>query len=423
MIVEIDLGVLKFELEECSIDKLDQALDVAIKRRQRAVFKEYMEREDARLVKENRTCPKCGQAMSINSRQTRRMGILAGPVTIYRRRLRCRVCGLERYPLDEKWTRSRRHTLPVIERALYLATDTSYEKAAAALKKLTGAEMSHGQIQMLAKEEGAQAGRELDKQAHDLFGLGLDPGEIIKRGKDDTIIIAVDGGMIPDRATKDDFEAKVGVIYGIKAQVSKGRMALVDRVAYASLEDGFRFGQKLFCLARRHGVLSAGRALLIGDGAAWIRHLAADFFPQAVYLLDLFHLKRRINQVLNTDQDEALACAIVEACQKGEPRRALSLLHGYHAQTPEHAEELRKLQGYIYTNREGIANYARSDLFGSGAVEKAVDILISRRFKMRGMSWLKGGAKGMLALRLLRFNGQWDAYWKQRMEQIQTCVA
>lgn len=164
--------------------------------------------------------------------------------------------------------------------------------------------------------------------------------------------------------------------------------------------------------------MSAGRVLAIGDGAAWIRNLVADMFPQATYLLDLFHLKRRVSQVLNSDEDERLRQAVYEACQRGQPSEALSCLSTYKAQTTEKAEELRKLKGYIHVNRVGISNYARSDLFGSGAVEKAVDVLVSRRFKTRGMSWLRPGASGMLALRLLRFNGQWDSYWERRLEGL-----
>ena len=403
---------------------MDECLDEAIRERQRQAFTEFMEKEDARLTQKMRLCPKCGQMMKINGRLPRRMGILSGAVTIRRRRLRCPSCAAERYPLDERWTLSRRHTLPVIERALYLATDTSYEKASTMLEKLTGARMSHGQIQTLAKEEGERARRDLNKVAHDLFGLGLDPGEVVKRTKDDTLVIAVDGGLVPDRANKGDFEAKVGVIYGVKAEISKNRTVLLDRVAYAGIENAYLFGQKLFCLARQHGVLSAGRLLLIGDGAAWIRHLAADFFPQAVYLLDLFHLKRKISQTFTAEEDVGLKEALIEACQRGQPEQALFMIRGYIPQTPEHAEYVRKLKGYIHQNREGIRNYARSDLLGSGAVEKAVDLLISRRFKLRGMSWLKGGARGMLALRLLRFNRLWDVYWRDRLAEVaQPCAA
>lgn len=420
MIAKINLGVLKFDLDECSIDKLDKRLDEEIRKKQREAFKKYMEKQDELLTEKNINCPCCRRKMSIKGKQPLKIDMLAGTVTIRRRRLSCLSCGAKQYPFDKHWQTSRKHTLPAVENALYLATDLSYKKASSTLHKLTGAKISHGQIQALAKEEGALAQKELEKNASDLFNLGLDPGEVVKRTKDDTLIIAIDGGNIANRATKSDFEAKVGVIYGIKAKVSKNRFALVDRVGYASLENSFKFGQKLFCLARRHGVMSAGRVLAIGDGAAWIRNLVADMFPRSIYLLDLFHLKRRVSQVLNSDEDESLRQAVYEACQRGQPDRALSYLSTYIALTPEKEEELRKLKGYIYANRVGISNYARSDLFGSGAVEKAVDVLVSRRFKTRGMSWLKPGAAGMLALRLLRFNGEWDNFWKRRFDGLCT---
>jgi len=109
---------------------------------------------------------------------------------------------------------------------------------------------------------------------------------------------------------------------------------------------------------------------------------------------------------------------VTDVCCRGRPDQALELLEKYRALTEEKAEEVRKLMTYIRSNRAGISNYARSDLFGSGAVEKAVDLLVSRRFKNRGMSWFRPGAAGMLALRLLRFNGEWDNHWNWRM---QTC--
>ncbi len=415
MIIEIELGVLRLEVDDLSIAALDATLDGAMRQKQREAFVSCLEKQDV-LDKATRACPDCGAQMVSLGFIQRKLGMLAGSVVLSRRRLKCPDCGAKRYPLDELIGVCGKHTLSVIERALYLATELSYHKASLTLKKLTGADISHGQIQAMAKKEGALVGLELKKAADDLFGLGLDPGEVVPRTKDDTIVIAIDGGNIPDRPTKSDFEAKVGVIYGLKAQVSKNRVSLVDRVAYASLEDAFGFGQRLFCLARQHGVLSAGRVLAIGDGAAWIRHLVKDFFPGAVYLLDLFHLKRRLKGVLNSDEDLLLYEAICQACQRGHPDEALSLLNRYRPFTEEQVERLRKLKGYIRSNRAGISNYSRSDLFGSGAVEKAVDLLVSRRFKSRGMSWFKPGAAGMLALRLLRFNGEWDTHWNWRLK-------
>ncbi len=414
MIIEIDLGVLRLEIDQLNLSELDAKLDKAMKQRQREAFVDCLKGQDI-LDAAARACPACGSEMASLGFIERKLGMLAGSVSINRRRLKCPACGTKRYPLDEKIASVGKHTLPVVERALYLATELSYQKASLTLKKLTGADISHGQIQGLAKREGPLISQILNKTAEDLFGLGLDPGEIVKRTKDDTVVIAIDGGNIPDRSTKSAFEAKVGVVYGLKARVSKNRVSLVDRVAYAGVEDSFKFGQKLFCLARQHGVLSAGRVLCIGDGAHWIRQLVKDFFPGAIYLLDLFHLKRRITQVLNDEDDESFRQGVIDACQRGEPAAALSILAAYRAKVPEQDIQLTKLKTYIRLNSLGISNYSRSDLFGSGAVEKAVDVLVSRRFKLRGMSWFRPGAAGMLALRLLRFNGQWDSHWQWRM--------
>lgn len=417
MIVEIDLGVLRVEVNGLSLVEFELKLDQAMRQKQRDVFLRRMQELDV-LDEVARTCPECEGKMISLGLISRKLETLAGEVALRRRRLKCPDCGSERYPLDDLIGKDKKHTLPVVERALYLATELSYKKASVALEKLTGARISHGQIQALAKTEAPFIARDLERTAEDLFGLGLDPGELVSRTADDTLVIAIDGGNIPDRSNGDDFEAKVGVIYGLKAEVSKGRVALVDRVAYASLEDSHTFGKKLFVLARQHGVLSCGRVLAIGDGAAWIRRLVADFFPGAIYLLDLYHLKRRLSKVLNADEDQQLREAIAAACQKGWPKQALSLLSQYRPLTKEQKESVRKLRAYIKANSTGIANYSRSNLFGSGAVEKAVDLLVSRRFKNRGMSWLRPGAAGMLALRLLRFNGQWDSHWQWRMQDV-----
>ncbi len=74
------------------------------------------------------------------------------------------------------------------------------------------------------------------------------------------------GGFVPDRSTKGDFEAKTGVV----------------------------FGERMSVIAMEQGMLSAGRTIVIGHGAGWIRRIARDVFPEAVCVLDLYHLKHRV---------------------------------------------------------------------------------------------------------------------------------
>lgn len=412
MIVRIDLGVVEIDLTDLSASQADARLHALVRERQRVAFADMCAQVEAAGL-DDRTCA-CGDEFRIKDRRMRTVSTSGGEVEVWVRRLRCPECGAQLRPLDGFLAPGTRHTLPVIEAGLYLATDISYAKSTVALEKLMGARISHGQLQRLAEAEGRRIDTELHALADDLYGLGLDPGEIVRRTRDDTLVIAIDGGAVPDRATGDDFEAKVAVIYGVRAEISKGRHALVDRVGYAGIEDSVTFAKRVSTLAVLHGMRSAGRVLAIGDGAGWIRRMIRDFLPDAIYLLDLFHLKRRIREVLCEDTDADLLQAVVTACAAGSPHEALRLLAG-HTPSEERSEAHRKLLRYIRTNALGIANYARSDLFGSGCVEKGVDLIVSRRFKGLGRTWFKPGALGMLKLRMLRFNGQWDDYWAARL--------
>jgi hypothetical protein len=55
-------------------------------------------------------------------------------------------------------------------------------------------------------------------------------------------------------------------------------------------------------------------------------------------------------------------------------------------------------------------------LASSGPMEKAIDVLASRRLKSRGMSWRRPRAHHMVRLRLLRLNNLWDEFWNQRCQ-------
>lgn len=412
MIVRLDLGSLELDVSDLSASQADARLHELVRERERTAFAQMCAQVDAAGLAD-RSCA-CGGELRIKDRRRRTVSTSGGEVVVTVRRLRCPECGSQVRPLDAFLPPGHRHTLPVIEAGLYLATDVSYAKSSATLEKLTGARISHGQLQRLAEAEGSRIDTGLHALADDLYGLGLDPGEVVKRTRDDTLVIAIDGGAVPDRATGDDFEAKVAVIYGVRAEISKGRHTLVDRVGYAGIEDSVTFAKRVSTLAMLHGMRSAGRVLAIGDGAGWIRRMIRDFLPDAIYLLDLFHLKRRIREVLCEETEAGLLQSVFAACAAGDPREALRLLAG-HMPPEEKSEAHRKLLHYIKANALGIANYARSDLFGSGCVEKGVDLIVSRRFKGLGRTWFKPGALGMLKLRMLRFNGQWDDYWSERL--------
>jgi hypothetical protein len=59
---------------------------------------------------------------------------------------------------------------------------------------------------------------------------------------------------------------------------------------------------------------------------------------------------------------------------------------------------------------------------GSGAVEGACKHVIHSRFKRAGMRWKSPGFLNVLALRLARLNGTFQAFWASRGLVVQTLV-
>ena len=105
---------------------------------------------------------------------------------------------------------------------------------------------------------------------------------------------------------------------------------------------------------------------------------------------------------LNSDDVDGALCYIQKLTSKFGSKKKL-----YH---------LQKLSAYIERNRDGIwYKEAREKgiSIGSGSVDKAGDILICRRMKLRGMRWSRDKADNILNIRILILNGEWDEFWKK----------
>jgi hypothetical protein len=102
-------------------------------------------------------CTRCQGIMRSRGRTRRRLVTVFGPLEVRRRRYACVRCRTVRRPLDE-WMgvpEGTDYTAAVRELALFLAADLSYERAADALRHLSGIVMSGRQIQLLLEDEGA----------------------------------------------------------------------------------------------------------------------------------------------------------------------------------------------------------------------------------------------------------------------------
>ena len=73
---------------------------------------------------------------------------------------------------------------------------------------------------------------------------------------------------------------------------------------------------------------------------------------------------------------------------------------------------LEEAIGYIEGQRAWLGNYGEWEAMGypvgSGAVERAVEVVINKRMKKQGMRWKRGTADAVVALRVEVLNQAWE---------------
>jgi hypothetical protein len=230
--------------------------------------------------------------------------------------------------------------------------------------------------------------------------------------------VSADGTMVHDRGSGTHMEVKLGLVFTGTERVGKDRHRLLDRHLVGATGSWTMFAERFTAACAALGVYEAERILFVSDGAAAIRWIRERSFPDAVELLDWYHLSEQLRFGIGR-QHEAVLSTALGAAMPGDVEALLAILRS-HARSlerddPEQALRCRSVIGYVEHNHRGIANYRVVPLASSGPMEKGVDITICRRFKTRGMSWFRRGVSHLLHLKLLRLNGTWDRYWAQRL--------
>lgn len=375
-------------------------------------------RRDAELFEaHSRTCPACdGRLRSKGLSEPISFVCLAGTFAVRIHRLRCVSCGQTLYPIDAEVDRATRVLPSAAEHLVRLVVSAgSYERAAEEAAFHLGIETCSSTLHRIVAAETGQVRDSLASEAESMFSTGECPQVRADLAGGD-LYMAIDGGHVSGRE-KGSFEIKAVVAWSGVREVSADRFELTGREGYAALEPAHVFFPKVAALAIRSGALTASRVVVVADGADWIRNGVRDWLPGALYVLDWTHLERRVREVLSRPEDERVLSSVLAACRRADPHTALSVLQSW---SPPHDDRklYRRLLRYIRVNAQGIANHALVDLHGSGAIEKAVDLMISRRYKLRGMSWSQKGAAALLPFLVMRYNKTWKSHWDSRVSSL-----
>ena len=183
------------------------------------------------------------------------------------------------------------------------------------------------------------------------------------------------------------------------------------------------FGPCLRQEAMRRGMGTAGKVVLLIDGAAGLENMGKQNFKDSVQIVDFYHAMEHASKVLEAllgkshpDYKKRQRCWAkrllkdkVEALIK-ETRQECA------GQPQEQAVE--EALGYFVRNvsRMQYGTFRKAGYFiGSGVVEAGCKTVIGGRCKQSGMFWSKSGAENILALRCIH-NSRRDAeFWKYRL--------
>ena len=99
----------------------------------------------------------------------------------------------------------------------------------------------------------------------------------------------------PDGSAKTR-EAKVGCMFTQTTLNEKGYPVRdpTSTSFVAAIEDANRFGRRLYGESVRRELYHGRRVVALGDGAEWVKNLVQTHFPQAQFIIDLYHARQHV---------------------------------------------------------------------------------------------------------------------------------
>jgi hypothetical protein len=165
--------------------------------------------------------------------------------------------------------------------------------------------------------------------------------------------------------------------------------------------------------------------VVVGDGAPWIWHLAAEHFPGSVQIVDLYHAKEHVWEVAHAVFGRATkasttwathACSLLEEGQIADLASAIAALPPIPPEPGQARSIPERAVDYFTTNEERMRYpdfRAQGMHVGSGIAEAACKTIVSTRAKRSGMRWTPEGIDALLPLRTSVLNDAYDSLWEQ----------
>ncbi len=380
-------------------------------------------------------CP-CGARMESRGLRGKRVLTVLGPISYWRSMFQCPVCQSTRYPGDEALDIVETTRSPGLRRLMARAGSRStFKEGREDLKVYAGIDVSAKDV-----ERGAEGvGEQMEGWASQERKGILQNAERVRSGEAIPLLyISYDGTGVPmtpqelvgrrgkqaDGSAKTR-EAKLGCVFTQTTIDDRGfPMRDPDSTSFVgAIEPVEEFGWRMYGEAVRRGLNQVERVIVLADSALWIKNLAQMHFPEAMYIVDLYHARQHVSELckaLFVGNEKKIRDQRIRWWTDLDGGQVEKIVRQAQSYLPQDGEAKRKAQleiHYFEKNAEHMryADFRAQGLFvGSGVVEAGCKTLIGQRLKQSGMEWSVRGANAIISLRCILTSGRFEDYWESR---------
>lgn len=379
----------------------------------------------------------CGQAARFAGRRSKRIQTVLGEMNLLRAYYHCSHCQAGFATRDRSLGIGHGSLSPALLRMVgTVGAMVSFQEGSALLEELAGVDIDAKQVERYAEKLGADIAAD-EKQNT----TALEPQPAAP-----TLYLGLDGTGIPMRAseltgragkqadgTAKTREVKLCTVWSAESRDEQDRPVRDEgSVTYsAAIESAAtldtdtlpsQFTQRVLREAGRRRFTQAQRMVVIGDGAAWIWKISQELFPQAVQIVDRFHVKEHLSDLSKTiygataPEAKAWAKRRHEELDSGRFSDLLKAIRRH----ADRIEEARQCFQYLHRNRQRM-RYLQFEAEGyctsSGVVEAGCKVVVCTRLKRAGMHWTLAGSNAIIALRCCKLSGRFQDYWERRSDR------
>ena len=417
------------------LEAIETAMRSAMHQAGAAVLSELLQWEPPAAGQRSLPCS-CGHQARYRELRSKPILTVVGRAEILRPYYLCSHCHAGQFPADVELDIENTDFSPGVRRMLaVVGHQAPFDQGRRQMQLLAGLEVTTKAVERTAEAIGEDIAAQEQARIQQAMQLDLPlvVGEPIP-----VLYVEIDGTGVP--VVKAETVGRPGKTDGKPARTREAKLGSVftqtkwnaegypirdpDSTVYTgAIETAGEFGKRIYLEAWKRGWSRAKKKVVIGDGAEWIWNIAQQHFPGAIQILDLYHARQQLWEVVRAlyPNDEVRQRRWIMTHQhkldEGQIEKLVRYLRSLATAHPELADKINGKADYFANHAERMRypEFRRQHLFvGSGVIEAGCKTVIGSRCKQSGMFWTVRGANAILALRCCQLNDRFEDYWEAR---------